>query len=198
MSKVVKTIIYFIICLFLGFLLTRQFYLNRQIQQINQLETGNSIALEVTEFIKTNNKLRKQINQLIEQKDKLEKSAASSQAANEILQENLQIYKIILGLTNTQGQGVEIIFDAKVSSTQVIDLINAVKNIGAEAITVNNRRFGPKSFVESGLFYPPTSVQIIGNAEMLKDSLIRPGGIIDQIGAGQVEKKDDIILQSVQ
>lgn len=198
MNRLYKMLIYFGICLFLGFLLTRQFYLNKKIQEISQPEAGNSIALVVTEYFKTNSRLRKQIDQLTTQKEKLIDSAASSQASNEILQDNLQNYKIISGITKVEGKGIEIIFYDKVDSTQIIDIINAIKNIGAEAIAVNNRRLGPKSYIESGMFNPPTSLQAIGNPDLLKDSLVRPGGIIDQFGTGEVEKKDNILLQAIQ
>ncbi len=197
MSRFYKILIYFGICLFLGFLLTRQFYLNKQIQEISQPEVGNSIALVVTEYFKTNSRLRKQIDQLQMQREKLLESATSSQESNEILQENLQNYKIISGSTAVEGEGIEIVFYDKVDSTQIIDIINAIKNIGAEAIAVNNRRLGPKSYVESGIFQPPTSIEAIGNPNLLKESLVRPGGIIDQYGTGTVEKKEKIYLQPI-
>lgn len=198
MATTTNKILLFIVCLLFGFLLSKQFFLQKEVSKISQPEIGNSIALEVTELIKTNSKSRKQIDIFTEQKTKLEKSAESSQESNETLQENLQIYKIILGLTDVQGPGIEITFNEKIDSTQVIDLINAVKNIGSEAITINNRRYGPRSFIESGIFYPPTNIQVIGNADILEDSLIRPGGIIEQIGTGKVEKKEIIYLKSIQ
>lgn len=198
MNFINKTIIFSVICAVLGFLAIRQFYLQEQVKKFTQPETGNSLALEVAEFIKTNDKLRKQVGKLTDQKSKMDQSTANSIVSNETLQENLQNYKIILGLADVEGPGIEITFNDKIDSTQLVDLINAIKNIGADAIAVNNRRFGPRSFVETAVLYPPTSVQIIGNAELLKDSLVRSGGIIEQIGVGYVEKKDKIYLKAIQ
>lgn len=185
------------VCLVLGFIIVRQFYLQRQVKTVSEPETGNSIAVEVAELTKTNDKLRKEIDKLNSNLAKLEESASSSQKASDALQENLKIYKIDLGVTNVTGSGVEIYFSDKVDSTQVVDLVNALKNIGAEAISINDRRLGPKTSIESGLFYPPTTISAIGNADLLKESLTRPGGIMDQIGSGKVEKKDNLYLKPI-
>lgn len=197
MPKNKRTIIFVLICICLGFLLTRQFYLNKEVVNISQPEVSNSIAIEVAELIKTNTKLTKQISSLEEQKNKLDQSTVSSQASSDAVDEKLNDYKILLGITDIEGPGVEIIFNDRIDSTQVVDLINAVKNIGAEGIAINNQRFGPKSFIETGLFNPPTIVQVIGNKNLLKESLTRAGGIIEQIGTGKVEEKDNINLKSL-
>lgn len=186
-----------IVCLILGFIIVRQFYLHKQVTQVSQPESGNSMALEVTELIKTNDTLRKEINKLTENKNKLNESTNSSQKAYEVLQEDINTYNIILGLTSVEGPGAEITFDDKLDSTQVVDLINAIKNIGAEAISINNRRLSPNTTLEQGIFYPPTTIQVIGDVDILKDSLVRPGGIIEQIGTGSVEKKDKLLLKSI-
>lgn len=186
-----------ITCLALGYILVRQFYLQQIVIKVTQPETGSSMALEVTELIKTNDKLRKEIDNLNGQLSKLGKSTVDLQAANEALNENLEHYKIVLGLTKVKGSGVEITFPQKIESTQLIDLINAIKNIGVEAIAINNNRFGPYTSIESGVFYPPTVISVIGDQELLNDSLIRPGGIIEQIGNGEIEKKDNLKLKSI-
>ncbi|MHA1381972.1 MAG: DUF881 domain-containing protein [Candidatus Helarchaeota archaeon] len=197
MSNKKNKIIILIVCIILGFLLPTQFYLYQKVIKISKPEVSNSTALEVAEFIKTNKKLRKQIDNLEDQNEKLKKSKTSSIVSNQTIQENIKNYKLILGITDVEGRGVEITFNDKVDSTQIIDLINAVKNIGAEAISINNRRFGTKSFVENGIFNPPTTIQVIGNPDILKNSLVRSGGIIDQIGIGNVEKKEKIYIQSL-
>lgn len=185
------------VCLVLGFIVVRQFYLQRQVKTVSEPDVGNSIAVEVAELTKTNDKLRKEIDKLNINLAKLEESASSSQKASDALEENLKIYKIILSVTNVSGPGVEVYFSDKIDSTQVIDLVNALKNIGVDAISINDRRLGPKTSIESGLFYPPTTVSAIGNADLLKESLTRPGGIMDQIGSGKVEKKDILYLKPI-
>lgn len=181
----------------LGFIATKQFYLQKEVNKVvNQSELGSAMAVEVTELIKNNQKLQKDTGILKDQLEKLSKSAADTQSANEALRESLDNYKIALGIVDIKGKGVTITFNEKIDSTQLIDLVNSIKNIGAEAISINNKRFAVNSSVENGTFNPPVIVDVIGDQNILKESLIRLGGIIEQIGIGQVEKNDNIFIKA--
>src|SRR3990167_1014652 len=184
------------ICLTLGFFIIQQFYLHKKITKTIQPENENNLALEVSELIKTNTLLQAEIEELNSQHEKLSRSAADAKSANETIEENLKKYKIILGLGEISGEGVEIVFENKVNSTQLIDLINAIKNIGVEAMQVNNERITHSTSICGGLFNPPTIVKAIGNKNILYESLVRPGGILEQIGAGNVSKKDNIVIKA--
>lgn len=186
-----------IISLILGYVLAQQFYLQQKVKKVTQSDSSASLAMEVSELIKNNNKLKKEKIGTDEELNKLTQSAESSQQTSETIQENLNNFKIILGVVPVSGKGVIISLDQEVESVQIIDLINAIKNIGAEAISINNKRIGPTSSIENGVFYPPTLVQIIGDQNLLYDSLTRSGGIIDQIEAGKVEKQDSISLNAI-
>lgn len=186
-----------IISLILGYILAQQFFLQQKVTKATQPESSNAIALEVSEFIKNNAKLKKEKIKVDTELNKLSEAASSLEKTNEAIGENLTQDKIILGLVPVTGPGVVITFDKDVVTTQIIDLINAIKNIGAEAIAINNRRLGPSSTIEENTFYPPTIVKVIGDQNLLYDSLKRSGGIIDQIGVGSVEKNDTINLKSI-
>jgi len=177
----------------LGFVIIQQFYLHEKITKNIQPESENNLALEVSELIKTNDELTKGVNDLTDQHGKLSRAAADASSANATLEENLNQYEIILGLTQVQGQGVEIIFNDKISSTQLVDVMNAIKNIGADAIQINDRRIIQNSSITEGFFYPPVSVKVIGNKDLLYEALVRPGGILDQIGLSkEVVKSDNV------
>lgn len=197
MFKKRDIILLFIISIILGIIIVRQFYSQKKVREVSEPETGNSMALEVAELIKTNTKMRKEISQLNDNLTKLNESTSNSQKASETINENLNVYQIILGVTDVQGPGVTITFHDKMESTQIIDLINAIKNIGAEALSINDRRLGPMTSIEEGVLYPPVTVNVIGNPDLLKDSLVRPGGIIEQIGTGSVEKKDTLYIKAI-
>ena len=183
-----------IIGLILGFFIMQQFYLHKKISKTIKPENENNLALEVSELIKTNKKLQDEVDELNQQHENLVNAAEDAATANQTLEDNLNKYKIILGLVDVFGEGVEITFDYKVSSTQLIDLINAIKNIGADVIAINDRRLVPNTSISDGFFTPPTTVKIIGDKDLLYESLERPGGILDQIGFGKVEKKDEITI----
>lgn len=181
-----------IITLILGALVVRQFYLQKKINQVSQPKAGEALAYQVAELIKDNSRSQEQITNLEEQYNKLEKSSTDLKTAKETLEEKNKVYQVILGTAEVQGPGVIITFDEKIHSTQLIDLINALKNIGIDSISINNKKITPTSSVNSGLFNPPIIVKAIGNSDLLTDSLTRPGGIIPQIGLGNVEKKDHL------
>lgn len=197
MFKKRDIILLIFISIILGIIIVRQFYSQKKVREVSEPEAGNSMALEVAELIKTNAKMRKEISQLNDNLTKLNESTSNSQKANETINENLNVYQIILGLTNIQGPGVAIIFNNKMESTQIVDLVNAIKNIGAEAISINDKRLGPRTSIEEKVLYPPVKVSVIGDANLLHDSLVRPGGIIEQIGAGNVEKNDNIYIKAI-
>lgn len=182
--------------LILGFFVVQQFYLHQRIVKATQPESENNLALEVSELIKTNEKLNQEVADLSSQHEKLSRSAADAQTANQTVEDNLQKYKIILGLVDVTREGVEIVFDNKIHSIQLIDLFNAIKNIGAEAISINEQRVTLNTSISPGLFNPPTKIKVIGDKNLLYESLVRSGGILEQIGFGEVEKKDNLTIKA--
>ena len=90
-------------------------------------------------------------------------------------------------------------------------MINALRNIGAEGISINGQRFVINSFfrktadgifLENSKLSSPYIIQTVGNSALIKESLLRKGGIIDQTEESgteikvSVEQKDNIILNA--
>lgn len=180
----------------LGFFVAQQFFLHARITKTVQPDNENNLALEVSALIKTNTDLKQEVDDLSSQHDKLSRQGQDAKSANDTLEQNLTNYKIILGLTKVSGEGVEVKFDNKLNSTELIDLLNAIKNIGAEAISVNDQRLVINTSISSGLLEPPTSIKVIGDKNILYESLVRAGGILEQIGFGKVEKQDNIEISA--
>ncbi|EKD56760.1 MAG: protein of unknown function DUF881 [uncultured bacterium] len=197
MFSIKDNLVILIVSLILGYVLAQQFFLQQRVKVVTQPDNSSSLAIEVSELIKNNAKLKKEHVDALEQLDKLNQSANNSIKANETIQENLTTYKTLLGIVPISGKGVIISLDEEIQSPQMIDLINAIKNIGCEAISINDTRIGFTSAIDNGTYYPPTTIKVIGDQELLADSLMRTGGIIDQIGNGNVEKKDIINLKAI-
>jgi len=189
-----KKLLVGIIGVVLGFVVIQQFYLHNKISQTVQPENENNLALEVSELIKTNEDLSQEVKDLTAEHDNLSRSAEDAAIANATLEDNLKKDEIILGLTDVKGEGVEINFDNKISSTELIDLLNAIKNIGADAIQINDQRLTMSTYIKPGFFNAPTVIKVIGDKNLLYDSLVRPGGILDQIGFGKVSKLDQELI----
>jgi len=190
-------IIITIVSFILGIIITRQFLLSQKIKANVNSQNNEALAYEVSELFKNNEKLEIEVNKLKTEVENLDASSQNQKVANDTLEENLKNYQIILGSTNVIGDGVRITFDKKITSVQLIDLINALKNIGIDAIAINDQRINLYSSIEEGTFLSPTKVDVIGDKKILKTSLTRSGGIMDQIGYGQVEEVDNLVLGKV-
>lgn len=185
-----KTISIFIVAALLGYLVLLQLNLNIKVDDITDPKKTNTISLEVAELIKGNQKLREDLKLLQEQNEELSKSTEESEIS---LEKELNNYIIINGTSNIEGNGVEIRFDQDLEKTQMIDLINALRNIGAEAIEINDIRIVKNTSIDNKMLKNPITVKVIGNPDILHDSLLRRGGIMQQIGGfGVVDKKDKI------
>jgi uncharacterized protein YlxW (UPF0749 family) len=96
------------------------------------------------------------------------------------------------GLTAVDGPGVSIRVSGPIGGEAVEDLLNELRNAGAEAISVEDVRVVPGSVVfgePSALSIENTpltdgfEIRAIGSPQILTGTLTRAGGVIAQIGA---------------
>ncbi|MCX6807108.1 MAG: DUF881 domain-containing protein [Candidatus Berkelbacteria bacterium] len=205
-------LIYSLICGILGALLVRQFYATKAVEKIKKGDKNQLLALEVSRLIKANDDLRSEIKDLGATSEKYQKSVEDRKSASEEVTKNLEKYQILAGVTKIDGTGVEIKIDGDVGQEQMVDLVNALRNIGVEGLSINNKRFVISSsfrFMADGLFLDntklerPYTVITIGNAVLIKEALERKGGIIEQIKSSsrdikiEVIQKDKVILEPI-
>jgi len=193
-SRFLYGLIIFILAFFLGFLIIRQFYFQKEIKKVTSPDQTEALAIEVGELLKNTEKQHKQVEQLKVEKDNLQKSIYDRSKAEQTMDENIAKYQILTGTTKVQGEGVEITIDYKLTLAQQVDLLNALRNIGAEAIAINNKRITAKTGLDQNTFSMPYGIHVIGNKNILYEALTRRGGIIEQLGQAEVSKKDKLIL----
>jgi len=204
-------IIIALVCFILGFLLVRQLYLSTETQRIKKGEEEQLLALEISRLIKANTDLRLEIQELATTAEKYRRSLEDKKSATEEVSKNLEKYKIIAGVTRIEGPGVEIKIESDMAKEQMVDLVNALRNIGIEGISINGRRLTISSYFaagQSGLFLngqkleKPYTIWVIGNAPLIKEALERKGGIIEQLqvetkeGQIKIEERDKLILEA--
>jgi uncharacterized protein YlxW (UPF0749 family) len=182
----------------LGDIFISQFYLAKKLTKVTQVDENASMAIEVGGLIDNTEKLQKEINELAAERDKLIKSTNDHQTTAETLEKDLSKYKIIAGETTVEGPGVVIIYSKRPDPPLLLDLINALRNIGVEAFSINEQRIVINSKVDYQSFAPPYNrleIKAIGNPELLKNALTRRGGVIEMIGIeASVEKKDNLVV----
>jgi len=88
------------------------------------------------------------------------------------------------------GPGISVRIDGTFDERALSDLVNELRNAGAEAIAVNTARVGPRSWfgatpdhaltVDSAAVRGPWQVRAVGSTDVMYVAMTRTGGIIGQ------------------
>lgn len=116
---------------------------------------------------------------------------ASERAAVPQMAEELGHMRIVNGHVEVVGPGVEVTVGAGVTVVNLQDILNEVRNVGAEAISLNGQRLAVDSalisdeqgiIVEGVRIEPPFTFQAIGDPTTMSTALNRRGGVLEQLG----------------
>lgn len=172
------------VSLVLGLLLVVQLRTQRDIRQSTNSSDWEYV---VAELIDNNIRLRSEVEVLSAELEAL-RDAAGSGVILESLVDEVNRLRIVNGLIGVSGPGIEVEITGPVSVLDLNDLVNELKNAGAEALALNGRRLVTWSAIGSdGLhvtvdgqpIQPPYRLQAIGDAQTLQVALERPGGLIN-------------------
>lgn len=175
-----------VICLGLGLLLVIQLRTQRASQQ-----PGNSEDWEyvVAELIEGNGRLREEIESLELQLTELQDIEGGG-ALLESLVDEVNRLRIANGLLEVSGPGVELEISGSVSVLDLHDLLNELRNAGAEALALNGQRIvawtaigtdGELVTVDGRPVEPPYRLEAIGSAHTMDAALTRPGGLVESL-----------------
>lgn len=147
--------------------------------------------------------------------------ASQTSGASASVESELKLTNHLLGLTEMTGKGVIVtlddnktialdtinISDYLVHAEDILELINELKNAGAEAISVNGQRIinttgivcdGNVIKVNDNRIGAPYIVKAIGYPEWMESALIMPGGYIQRLNSygviTKVEKSNNITV----
>jgi len=201
-------IIFFIVIL--GIICVKQAKVTAKERGIIKEENMMQLAYEIIESSDSNFNLQNEINRLRVKNDSFSLDIKDKVKIKDDLEEKLQSYELINGVEEIIGRGVEIIIDGDIITEEMVDLINSIRNTKPEAIGINGKRVIYRSYFlakdgrlefDNNNFGFPFSIQIIGDVDVLENSLTRSGGILDIIKQNsfgkinsKVEVKDDIVL----
>jgi uncharacterized protein YlxW (UPF0749 family) len=110
------------------------------------------------------------------------------------LRTDLRRVRLYAGLDPATGQGVSLLIRGPIDGSGIEDLINELRNAGAEALAANGVRLVPGivvmgaagSVTVDGRAVPdPVELVAVGPPDKLTGSLTRSGGIIAQLAATQ-------------
>ncbi len=179
-----------LVCFVLGVGLVAQLRARRAQNPLGSASSVDQSAI-LGGLVVANAELRNEVQKL---EGEIQANAqAPERAALPQMNEDLARMRIINGRVQVAGPGVEIRVGAGVSAIDLQDLLNEVRNVGAEAISLNGFRLivssslssdGRGITVDGRIIEPPFVFQAIGDPTTMSTALNRRGGVLDLLRGG--------------
>ncbi len=213
MSKRKIAVILTIMCLIIVSAILIQI---RTIESINspvlKIIANDNLRVEVLKWKDRYDKTTTNLEKIERKLEKVRQKATKNDESFKSKEQTIKKYNTILGLTDVNGEGVTINISAKQldeSTKDYLDnIINELKNAGAESISINNQRliwdsviFCDGNVIKVNLekIESPFVIKAIGDTRLLYGALVRPGGYIELLNSSgikaEVEKSTNIQIQ---
>jgi uncharacterized protein YlxW (UPF0749 family) len=177
-----------IVALLLGFLVVTQV---RSQAGGTGLEdrSAQDLTLLVANVSTRNDQLRGEVADLGRQLDSIVAAQARGDTSAGQLRADLVRIRIWSGVDAAEGQGLRVVLRGPATAKVLADLLNELRNAGAEAMAVGGVRVVPATIaggapgavsVEDTLLEDPLEVVAIGNAATMTGTLTRSGGLVAQ------------------
>jgi uncharacterized protein YlxW (UPF0749 family) len=178
-----------------GFLLVSQLRGTQRFSQRLAAENEGDLARILASLTTEADALRDEIGTLKLQLRDLETSSRTDEAAAKSAEEQLAALEVLAGTVPVAGPGIALTIEDRalnVGYDTMIDIVQELRDAGAEAIAVNGQRVGVASaFAERGedvtldgtTLRPPFHVAAIGQPATLEGGLKIPGGVLDTLAA---------------
>ncbi len=195
------------VALLLGLLVVVQL---RAQQAGTGLETQSSqdLTLLIANLTTRNDQLRGDAADLQRQLDAIAAARAGGETSLGQLRADLERVRLWAGVDPASGSGIRALLLGDVPAVAVSDLVNELRNAGAEAISVGGVRVvagtvvaGPPGglSVENTALGSPIEILAIGNPAALTGALTRAGGIVAQLQATYADAQVEVTpLDSVE
>lgn len=210
-----------VICFTLGFLIAVQV----RTLSSQQAPQGLRVAALLDRLASAQDEIRRlraEVDKLREQLRNYEQAMAEGRSATARLTAELQRLRVLAGLTRVRGPGIIVrLTDAPkpsggdpsfgiVHDTDLLMLVNELRNAGAEAIAINDQRIvattaircvGSLITVNGVTISPPYEIVAIGDPDKLLKALTMPKGIVDELRAVGIPvvitQHQDVIVPSL-
>jgi uncharacterized protein YlxW (UPF0749 family) len=202
-----------VLCGVLGFALVVQL---RQTQQgeFTNLRQADLVRI-LDDVTRRSEDLEREASALRQTEFELRSSASSEQAAIDLAEQNVATLGILSGRLPAQGPGIEIhvVEGAEpVRAARLFNLLQELRNAGAEAVEVNGIRMvtssdftdaadGSGVVVDGRLVESPFTWLAIGDPKTLEPALDIPGGAMQTIRSKDAQAtivpRDDLVISAV-
>jgi len=177
-----------VVALLLGFLVVTQVRSQSRGTGLEDL-SAQDLTLLVANLNTRNDQLRTEVADLGRQLDSILAAQARGDTSAGQLRADLVRVRIWSGVDAAEGQGVRVVLRGPATALVLEDLLNELRNAGAEAIAVGGVRVVPATIaggapgalsVEDTLLGDPLEVIAIGNSATMTGTLTRAGGLVAQ------------------
>src|SRR5688572_19116525 len=179
-----------VVALFLGVLAVTQIQAQEVYSRSLQLETPASLTTLIANLSERNNAIREESLDLRHRTETARDAIANGRGSLVEGERQLGQLKVFAGMSAVTGAGITVRIDGTFDERALSDLVNELRNAGAEAIAVNSVRVGPRSWfgatpervltVDSAPVRGPWQVRAVGSTEVMYIAMTRTGGIIGQ------------------
>lgn len=178
-----------------GFLLVSQLRADESLDQRLEAESEEDLTRILANLNQEADSLREEITTLRVQLADLRAGSRSDEAAAQAAEQQLEALEVLAGTVPVVGPGIVVdIADPQrsVAYDTLIDVVQELRDAGAEALAVNGRRVGVASafsedkgtvLLDGAPLTAPFRVEAIGNPETLEGGLEIPGGALDTLRA---------------
>lgn len=173
-----------LVCLILGILLVVQFRSQKALGRTSTA-VGPAPMVVLSTLVEANARLRYERAALTAQLAEYQQDAGQERLTT--LVDDLNHLRIANGLVEVAGSGVELRIEGPLSPLEMQDLVNELRNVGAEAIALNGHRLVTSSVIASSgeilvvngqpLIYPYV-FRAVGNPQDMETALMRQGGLV--------------------
>ncbi|MBR0426595.1 MAG: DUF881 domain-containing protein [Clostridia bacterium] len=202
-GKITITITIGLACFILVLIIFMQFKVIYQtdIASIDMMR-AEELKTELSSWKSKYEEAEEKYNEISKTLKKYKEESSSGVKTKQNLQEELANLELLLGLTDVEGIGIEIILkdpenidelekekehtEQRITASELIRIVNFLKDSGAEAISINNQRIVNKTDfaqindttyikINSQMVSAPFTIKAIGDSDYLKASLIGTG-----------------------
>lgn len=168
----------------------------------------NEQVVLLSALVTANRNLRNEISTLEEQLSNYQNENRGT--VLEELVDELNWVKVVNGAVEVSGQGIELTLDGPLTALDMQDVVNELRNSGAEAISVNDQRLvihstlvidsAKQLLVDDQPIVRPYRFQAIGDPSTMETALLRPGGVLDLLQSAypslivQIKKHSRLVL----
>ena len=163
MKKLTSQILLAIVCAFLGFLLAHQFKMLNEKNKANMSNKNLDILSEIEALKKEKEELTKVNTSLSDELKQLEEKVSQEGAVEAEIKKQLDNARMNSGLVDVKGPGITITITPKsnifgsssdisrsiISEDEIVHVINSLRYIKAEAISINDYRLTPQSGIKN-------------------------------------------------